>query len=216
MAKIECAVLPVTLFQANCVIVWDEESADALVVDPGGDVEDILRVVEEGALKVHAIVLTHGHLDHMNGAQELKLRLDNIPILLHQADHEMVQQLSWQQRMLGFPVTKPPVLGPALQEHKVHRFGTLSFQVHHTPGHSPGSCCIVFPTTPKLMLSGDTLFAGAVGRTDLPGGNTEQLVRSLESLMDFEDDTRVIPGHGPETTIGIERETNPVFNDDSF
>ncbi len=216
MAKIETAVIPVTLFQANCVIVWDEESAGALVVGPGGDVDDIMRVVEEGGLTVHAILLTHGHLDHINGAQDLKLRLGGIPILMHQADHEMVQQVAWQQRMLGFPVTKAPVLGLPLQEHKVYRYGTLSFQVHHTPGHSPGSCCILFPTQPKLMLSGDTLFAGAVGRTDLPGGNTEQLIRSLESLMEFEDDTRVIPGHGPETTIGIERETNPVFNDDSF
>lgn len=214
MSKIETAVIPVTLFQANCVIVWDSESADAIVVDPGGGIPDIRRVLEEGKLKVHAIVLTHGHLDHINGAQDLR-ELLNVPILLHQADHEMVQQLGWQQRMLGMPPSKAITLGPPLIAHKVYRFGALSFQVVHTPGHSQGSCCLAFPGKPGLLISGDTLFAGAVGRTDLPGGDTDLLIQSLEKLLEFENDTRVIPGHGPETTIGIERESNPVFNEDS-
>lgn len=201
---------PVGLLQCNCTLIGDETSRDAMVIDPGDNLPHILARLAAHRLTVRQIVITHAHIDHVGGALALK-RVTGAPILLNQADLPLLQMMDVQAGWLG---VKPPEVAPpdASPEHGTTiQTGSHTAQVLHTPGHSPGSICLLFAPE-KLLIAGDTLFAGSIGRTDLPGGDGRQILRSIqEHLLTLPDDLRVIPGHGKPTTIGEERKGNPFL-----
>ena len=205
--------LPVGMLQCNCTILGDETTHQAIVVDPGADIPQILLLLVKHSLTVSQIVITHAHFDHIVGAQELK-RITGAPILYNQADLPLVALMDQQPTWIGLPAAPGSDVQPPdadLPNGTTLRAGTLSAEVLHTPGHTPGSLCLYLPDQ-ALLLAGDTLFAGAVGRTDFPGGSMKSLLGSIEgTLMSLPDDTKVIPGHGPETSIGQERDTNPFL-----
>ena len=202
--------LPVGPLQCNCTILGDEQSREAIVVDPGDDIPGILVLLARHALTVKQIVITHAHIDHIAGAQQLK-RLTGAPILYNQQDLPLVAMMDIQAGWLNIPtpeVAPPDADLPDNQTVKIHG---LTANVLHTPGHTPGSLSLYLPDQ-SLLLAGDTLFAGSVGRTDLPGGDISTLIRSIQNrLLTLPDETIVIPGHGPNTSIGRERETNPFL-----
>ncbi len=201
---------PVGLLQCNCSIVGDEGTLEATVVDPGDNIPDILFRLARHSLTLKQIVITHAHIDHIAGAQELK-RITGAPIFFHQADLPQLAIMDEQAAWLGVatPEVKPP--DSDLTHGMLLHVGTLNVEVLHTPGHTPGSVCLYFADQ-SLLLAGDTLFAGAVGRTDFPGGNSRTLIRSIHNqILVLPDTTRVIPGHGPATSIGLERERNPFL-----
>ena len=203
-------VLKVGPLQCNCSILGDEVSHEAIVVDPGADLLSILAVLTRHALTVKQIVVTHAHIDHIAGAAELK-RITGAPILYNQLDLPLVAIMDEQAEWLG--VDTPDVAPPDadLPDGAVVKIAGLAATVQHTPGHTPGSICLYLPEH-KLLLAGDTLFAGGIGRTDLPGGNERTLLRSIQDrLMTLPEVTVVLPGHGPRTTIGRERFENPFL-----
>ncbi|HWG22432.1 MAG TPA: MBL fold metallo-hydrolase [Terracidiphilus sp.] len=202
---------PVGPLQCNCTILGDEAAGEAIVIDPGDEVGRIQRRLTELGLKLKQILVTHAHIDHVGGALKLK-RLTGAPILLNQADLPLLQSMNQQAAWVGVPEpeTAPPDAG--LTEGLTVGLERYPAQVVHTPGHTQGSVCLHFAPL-NMIFAGDTLFAGSIGRTDLPGGDGRQIIRSIETrLMALPDDTRVLPGHGPETTIGQEREHNPFLN----
>ncbi|MBI4860083.1 MAG: MBL fold metallo-hydrolase [Candidatus Riflebacteria bacterium] len=202
--------LEVGPFGTNCIVVHDEGTLDAVVVDPGNDPEVILSWVESAHLKVRALLHTHGHLDHI-GATRAVAKATGAKILLHQADRTLYDTLVDQARMFGLRLEPPAPIDRFLEDEQTLDFGPLSCTVLHTPGHSPGAVCFHFREQ-ALVLSGDTLFAGSVGRTDLWGGSHDQLIKSIrQRLMVLDDATRVVTGHGPQTTIGEERAINPFL-----
>jgi hydroxyacylglutathione hydrolase len=211
-------ILTVGLLQCNCSILGDEASGEAIVVDPGADIPRIMAVLNRHKLTVKQILITHAHIDHIAGAARLK-HLTGAPILYNPRDLPLVKMMDVQAGWLGIPT--PEVLPPddTLEEGRVIAIGAcpeqgrrgLSGNILHTPGHTQGSVCLHLPTQ-NLLLAGDTLFAGSVGRTDLPGGDSRMLIASIQDkLLPLPDETIVIPGHGPRTTIGEERESNPFL-----
>jgi hydroxyacylglutathione hydrolase len=205
-------ILTVGPLQCNCSILGDETSHEAIVVDPGDDIPRIMAVLATHGLTVKKIVITHAHIDHIAGAHRLK-QLTGAPILYNQHDLPLVKMMDIQAGWLGIPT--PTVLPPddTLEDGKLITITGLSGSIVHTPGHTEGSVCLYLPTQ-SLLLAGDTLFAGSVGRTDLPGGDTRKLLSSIhERLLTLPDDTTVIPGHGSRTTIGTERDSNPFLQD---
>lgn len=203
-------ILPVGPLQCNCSIVGDETSREAMVIDPGDDIDDIMRIVAKHGLTVKQIVITHAHIDHVGGAMKLK-RLTGAPVLLNQNDQALLKLLDVQAAWIGVRPPENVTIDQALVSGDVVKAGTLEATVIHTPGHTEGSVCLYFSSEKKL-IAGDTLFAGSIGRTDLPGGSYEKIIDSLHGqLMQLPDDTVVIPGHGDLTTIGQERETNPFI-----
>jgi len=204
---------PVGALQCNCVILGDPETKEAIVVDPGGDVEKVLATLEEEGLACKVILNTHTHIDHVGGNLALKDATAG-RLMLHEADLPLYDRLQTQADWMGGLLPAPPRC--PVDEH-IHqgdrvRAGGLVAEVFHTPGHTPGSLCFHLDQSSPLLLSGDTLFAGSIGRTDLWGGDHEQEIASIESrLLALDDGTRVIPGHGPETTIGNERRGNPFL-----
>lgn len=207
---------PVGFLQCNCTIVGCPRTRQALVVDPGGDVPLIEETLARHGLRVAAIVHTHAHFDHVAGTGELA-RKTGAPVLLHPGDRflwdDLAGQLGWVGLRGAFPIPPAPPPDQELSAGQTVRFGEQGTLVLHTPGHTPGSVCFSLGTPEGLLLlSGDTLFAGSIGRTDFPGGDHEQLLTSIhERLLPLEDSTRVIPGHGPATTIGAERRQNPFL-----
>jgi glyoxylase-like metal-dependent hydrolase (beta-lactamase superfamily II) len=201
---------PVGLLQCNCTILGDESTREAIVVDPGDDIPRILMLLAKHALKVKQILITHAHIDHIAGALELK-RITGAPILYNQRDLPLVAMMDEQAEWLG--VQTPKVAPPdddLIDGYAIH-VGGISGNAIHTPGHTQGSVCLYLPNE-SLLLAGDTLFAGSVGRTDLPGGDTRTLIGSiLDRLLVLPDETAVIPGHGEFTSIGIERDSNPFL-----
>lgn len=200
-------VLPVGLYEANCSILWDEAGA-AWVVDPGADGAAVLAVLKTKGLSLVAVVLTHAHFDHISAVNEI-FAVYPVPVYLHAADVPFA--FSPMNAMPPYrPTSRPAGLVTDKAEGDVLMCGTLRARIIHTPGHTPGGCCFHFEEE-KLLVAGDTLFAGSVGRTDLPGGDWATLEASLKKLKALPDDTRVICGHGPMTTIGAEKRGNPYL-----
>ena len=211
-------ILPVGPLQCNCSILGDETSREAIVVDPGDDISRIVALLDQHRLTVKQILVTHAHIDHIAGAQRLK-QLTGAPILYNQNDLPLVQMMDIQAGWLGIPTPEvaPPdddlTHGPVISVGVRPELGQtgLTGSILHTPGHTEGSVCLYLPEQ-SLLIAGDTLFAGSVGRTDLPGGNTRKLLHSIhDPLLPLPDATLVIPGHGDATTIGIERQANPFL-----
>jgi glyoxylase-like metal-dependent hydrolase (beta-lactamase superfamily II) len=201
---------PVGPLACNCTILGDEETREAIVIDPGDDVSRIAKRLTEQGLKLKQILVTHGHIDHVGGALKLK-RLTGAPIYLNENDLPQLEMMDTQAEWLGIPApeTAPPDEG--LKDGQLVGLEHYPAQVLHTPGHTQGSICLHFAPV-GLLIAGDTLFAGSIGRTDLPGGNFDQIIASLRSrLLTLPDETKVLPGHGPATTIGEERASNPFL-----
>jgi hydroxyacylglutathione hydrolase len=201
-------ILPVGLLQCNCSIFGDENSREAIVVDPGDEVENITAILDKHQLKVKAIVITHAHIDHVAGAKKLRA-LTGALVYMNEKDRELLNALDAQARWLGMePVAKTEVDTNAA-EGLVLQLGGADFRMIHTPGHTQGSLSIWIPQESKV-IAGDTLFRDSIGRTDLPGGNSRQILSSIKTrLFELPDQTVVVPGHGPNTTIGREKERNP-------
>jgi glyoxylase-like metal-dependent hydrolase (beta-lactamase superfamily II) len=203
-------ILIVGPLQCNCSILGDEVSREAIVVDPGDDISRIAATLEKHHLTVKQIIITHAHIDHIAGAQRLK-RLTGAPILYNQNDLPLVKMMDIQAMWLGVPTPEVAPPDASLEDGQVVSITGLTGSILHTPGHTEGSVCLYLPQQ-ELLLAGDTLFAGSVGRTDLPGGNTQKLLQSIrDSLLPLPDEVTVIPGHGPKTTIGEERQSNPFI-----
>jgi hydroxyacylglutathione hydrolase len=203
-------ILPVGMLQCNCSILGDETSGEAIVVDPGDDIPRIVKLLEKHHLTVKQILITHAHIDHIAGAARLK-QLTGAPILYNPRDLPLVQMMDVQATWLGMPTPEVHAPDDALEDGRVIAITGLRGNILATPGHTQGSVCLHLPTQ-QLLLAGDTLFAGSVGRTDLPGGDTRTLIRSIhDKLLTLPDTTIVVPGHGPNTTIGVERESNPFL-----
>ena len=203
-------ILPVGPLQCNCSIIGDGKSREAIVIDPGDDIADILAMIQKHNLMVKQIVITHAHIDHVGGAMKLR-QATGAPILLNQNDYTLLKMMDIQAAWIGMQSPGKVDIDHSIGEQETVQAGSLLANVMHTPGHTEGSICLYFPAEKKL-IAGDTLFAGSIGRTDLPGGSFEKIMRSLhEKVLALPDETTVIPGHGPVTTIGDERETNPFL-----
>ncbi|HWR35096.1 MAG TPA: MBL fold metallo-hydrolase [Clostridia bacterium] len=203
-------IFPVGRLQCNCSVVGDEATREAIVIDPGDNVEGVIAVLRKHSLNVRQIVITHAHIDHIGGAGKLK-RLTGAPVLLNQNDYALLKMLDVQAGWIGMRAPEKVEIDGSLASGDKVQAGSLEGKVIHTPGHTEGSVCVYFEAE-KKMIAGDTLFAHSIGRTDLPGGSYEKLIRSLhDKILALPDDTVVIPGHGPLTTIGEERETNPFL-----
>ena len=203
-------ILPVGPLQCNCSVIGDEVSRESIVIDPGDDVADVLAVVHKHKLKVQQIIITHAHIDHVGGAKKLQAAT-GAAILLNQNDYALLKMLDAQAAWLGMQSPGTVEIDQSVGQADKIRVGSLAADVLHTPGHTEGSVCLYFPLEKKL-IAGDTLFAGSIGRTDLPGGSFEKIIRSMhEKVLTLPDDTIVIPGHGELTTIGEERESNPFL-----
>ncbi|HEX4003858.1 MAG TPA: MBL fold metallo-hydrolase [Candidatus Acidoferrales bacterium] len=231
-SKLIHEVIPVGLLQCNCSILGDPESREAIVVDPGDDVDRILEILRRHQLKVLAIVSTHTHIDHVGGLAQLH-RLTGAPVLFHEADMPLYRGLDQQAQWLGVPTPEVMRVQDFVKEGDTLRWGGFGAHVLHTPGHTPGSISLVVrPTAAQtqsvaesarpgtaaaknsaaVLLAGDTLFHGSIGRTDLPGGSYPQILDSIrEKLLVLPDELIVLPGHGDTTTIGEEREYNPFL-----
>jgi glyoxylase-like metal-dependent hydrolase (beta-lactamase superfamily II) len=201
-------VLPVGPLGCNCSVIGDEVSREAIVIDPGDDVSDIVEIIERNELKVRMIVITHAHIDHIGGAQKLRART-GAPVYMHEADKLLADSLAIQAAWLGVETPENPGIDTPAREGDTLRAGPIEAQVLHTPGHTPGSISLYIPLENKL-IAGDTLFRGSIGRTDLPGGDMGQITRSIQGkLYTLPEHTIVFPGHGETTTIGIEKRSNP-------
>ncbi len=232
-------VLPVGLLQCNCSILGDSATGDAIVVDPGDEVERILEIIRRHNLKVRAIVSTHTHIDHVGGLATLH-KATGAPVMVHEADLPLYANLEMQAQWLGVPTPAMMRIRDFVKEGDTVRWGGFAARVLHTPGHTPGSISLLIepgtgagdegdvaprsrPTsspenssndalTERRLLAGDTLFHGSIGRTDLPEGSFPQIISSIrEKLLVLPEDMIVLPGHGDVTTIGFEREHNPFL-----
>ncbi len=203
--------IPVTSFQQNCSLLWCDETNEAVLVDPGGDVNRLLKVVDELKLSLNAIWLTHGHLDHVGGTGTLKKQL-NLPVIgPHKEDAFLINALPMQCKMFGFAPVEDFTPDRWLEEDDVLSVGNEELDIIFSPGHTPGHI-ILKHEKQKLLWVGDVLFKHAIGRTDFPRGDHQQLLTSIKNkLLTLSDDFRFIPGHGPESTIGEERLHNPFL-----
>ena len=203
-------ILAVGPLQCNCSIIGDENTSEAMVIDPGDDIDDVLALVRKHNLKVKQIVITHAHIDHVGGAQKLRAAT-GAPIVLNQNDYDLLKMLDTQAAWIGMRSPGQVTIDRSVKQADTLQAGSLSADVLHTPGHTEGSICLYFAAEKKL-IAGDTLFAGSIGRTDLPGGSMKKIINSLHGkLLALPDETVVVPGHGPLTTIGEERQSNPFL-----
>lgn len=203
-------ILPVGPLQCNCSIVGDENSREAMIIDPGDDIDAVMEIVARHQLQVKQIVVTHAHIDHVGGAMKLK-QLTGAPILLNQNDSDLLRMMDTQAAWLGMRPPGKVAIDQSIGSGDTVKAGAVEGQVLYTPGHTEGSICLYFEAE-KRLVAGDTLFAGSIGRTDLPGGSYDKIMHSLhESVLALPDETVVVPGHGSLTTIGEERESNPFL-----
>jgi hydroxyacylglutathione hydrolase len=203
-------IFPVGPLQCNCSVIGDDTSREAIVIDPGDDIEQVVALIKKHNLQVKQIVITHAHIDHVGGAMKLRAAT-GAPILLNQNDYALLKMLDVQAAWIGVPTPGKVEIDQNLRHADTINTGSLQAQVLHTPGHTEGSICLYFPAQQKL-IAGDTLFAGSIGRTDLPGGSYEKILRSIhDRLLALPNETIVVPGHGPLTTIGEERDNNPFL-----
>lgn len=201
-------VLPVGPLECNCSVLGDETSREAIVIDPGDDVSEIMAIVERNQLTVKMIVITHAHIDHIGGAQKLRAQT-GAPVYMHEADSFLGDRLAMQASWLGMETPENPGIDTPAREGDVLRAGSIEAQVLHTPGHTPGSISLYLPLESKV-IAGDTLFRGSIGRTDLPGGDTAEIARSIRGkLYTLPEHTIVFPGHGETTSIAREKRSNP-------
>ncbi|MCP5277565.1 MAG: MBL fold metallo-hydrolase [Thiobacillus sp.] len=208
-------IVPVTPYQQNCSLIWCENTGQAALIDPGGDVEILLRAVDREGVRLERILLTHGHLDHVGGAGAIST-LTGVPVLGPQIeDAFLFEGLSSQAQMFGFPSIAPFQPSQWLHDGDRVRVGDLMLDVLHCPGHTPGH--VVFFSDPdRLAFVGDVLFQGSIGRTDFPRGNHGALIQAIRGkLFPLGDDVRFVPGHGPMSSFGQERRTNPFVGDHS-
>jgi hydroxyacylglutathione hydrolase len=220
-------IIPVGLLQCNCSILGDLETHEAIVVDPGDEVDRILEILARHNLKVRAIASTHTHIDHVGGLAKLH-QVTGAPVLIHEADAELYRHLDLQAKWLGVPAPPVTKVDEFLREGDALHWGKFEARVLHTPGHTPGSVSLFLPAAaadhstakePKRvlldkprLLAGDTLFSRSIGRTDLWGGSFPEILRSIhQKLMTLPEETLVYPGHGATTTIGEEKELNPFL-----
>lgn len=203
-------MLAVGPLRCNCSIIGDETTREAMVIDPGDDIEDVLAIVRKHNLQVKQIVITHAHIDHVGGAMKLRAAT-GAPIVLNQNDYALLKMLDVQAAWIGVAPPGKVDIDRSVTTGETVTAGSHTAQILHTPGHTEGSICLYFAPEKKL-IAGDTLFAGSIGRTDLPGGSTQKIMRSLhDTVLALPDDTVVIPGHGELTTIAEERESNPFL-----
>jgi hydroxyacylglutathione hydrolase len=208
-------MLTVGPFQENCYIIGDEDSGAGAVVDPGDEAARIALAVEQTDLEVGSIIVTHAHIDHVGAVAALADEYA-CPVLMHAESEPMLMQLPTQAMMMGLKFGKVPAVDRHISDGEVLEVGKLRLRSLYTPGHAPGHLAF-YVEDEDLVLSGDALFAGSVGRTDLPGGSMEVLMRSIEErLLTLPNETRVFPGHGPQTEIGNERTTNPFLQGGLF
>jgi hydroxyacylglutathione hydrolase len=200
-------ILPVGMLQCNCSVFGDEQTHEAIVIDPGDEIERVLEVVRRHGLTVKAIVITHAHIDHIGGAAKLK-QATGAPVYMNPNDHELQAMLDEQAAWLGMPPVEQVEIDQPAKDGDCLVLGTSEMHVMHTPGHTQGSISLWIPSENKLV-AGDTLFRDSIGRTDLPGGDGDQILRSIhDKLLPLPEETVVIPGHGSNTTIGREKRFN--------
>ncbi|MBN2752018.1 MAG: MBL fold metallo-hydrolase [Rhodospirillaceae bacterium] len=206
-------IVPVTAFAQNCSLLWCEETMQGAVVDPGGDLADIQAAAERKGVKIVKILLTHGHIDHAGGTAALKKNL-GVPVEgPHEADAFLLEALPESARGYGFPACEAFTPDRWLKDGDTVTFGNVTLEVLHCPGHTPGHV-VFFNAKEKVAVVGDVLFQGSVGRTDFPRGNTKDLIASIRGkLWPLGDDVVFVPGHGPLSSFGDERKTNPYVRD---
>ncbi len=204
-------IIPVTPFQQNCCLLWCDQTRDAVLVDPGGEIEKLMAAVEEQSVNLTAVWLTHGHLDHVGACAQLQKEF-TLPIIgPHHDDQFLLDAMAMQCEMFGFPAVDKFLPDQWLDESSTLTLGDEQFSVLYTPGHTPGHI-VLQHAAQQLLWVGDVLFNGSIGRSDFPRGNHQQLINSItDKLMTLEDGYRFIPGHGPESTIGAERLSNPFL-----
>jgi hydroxyacylglutathione hydrolase len=203
-------ILPVGMLQCNCSIFGDEQGREAIVIDPGADVENITQILDRHGLKVKAIVITHGHIDHVAGASKLRA-LTGAPVYMNERDFEQLDLLPMMAAWLGTETPERTKVDAPATEGTLINLGSAHFHVLETPGHTKGSVSVWIPEENKLV-AGDTLFRDSIGRTDLPGGDSRQILTSIKTkLFDLPGNAIVIPGHGPNTTLEREKAQNPFL-----
>ncbi|CAM5448916.1 glyoxylase-like metal-dependent hydrolase (beta-lactamase superfamily II) [Aquamicrobium terrae] len=212
MGQLNAGIVPVTPFQQNCTILFDTDTRKGVVVDPGGDVGQILAALKDNDIEAGAIWITHGHIDHAGGAMELKEALGGVEIVgPHEADKPLLANLEEQGRRYGIAGARNCTPDRFLAEGETVSFGDHLFEVFHCPGHAPGHV-VYYNRAAKFAHVGDVLFRGSIGRTDLPGGDHAALIRSIkEKLLPLGDDIGFLCGHGPGGRFGEERRTNPFL-----